>query len=61
MGYFSFKYDSTVVIYERKIFIRLATGHSPHNLVTVGYRCTFVSKRIRKLINIFKRVLGIAY
>ena len=26
MGYFPVKYDSRVVIYERKLFIRLATG-----------------------------------
>ena len=26
MGYFPFRYDSRVVIYERKMFIRLATG-----------------------------------
>ena len=26
MGYFLFRYDSRVVIYERKMFIRLATG-----------------------------------
>ena len=26
MGYFSVRYDSRVVIYERKMFIRLATG-----------------------------------
>ena len=26
MGYFPVRYDSRVVIYERKIFIRLATG-----------------------------------
>ena len=27
MGYFPVRYDSRVVIYEPKIFIRLATGH----------------------------------
>ena len=26
MGYFQVRYDSRVVIYERKLFIRLATG-----------------------------------
>ena len=26
MGYFQVRYDSRVVIYERKMFIRLATG-----------------------------------
>ena len=26
MGYFPIRYDSRVVIYERKMFIRLATG-----------------------------------
>ena len=26
MGYFPVRYDSRVVIYERKLFIRLATG-----------------------------------
>jgi len=26
MGYFTVRYDSRVVIYERKMFIRLATG-----------------------------------
>ena len=28
MGYFPVRYDSRVIIYERKMFIRLATGHS---------------------------------
>ena len=28
MGYFPVRYDSRVVIYERKMFIRLATGHT---------------------------------
>ena len=28
MGYFPVRYDSRVVIYERKIFIRLATGRA---------------------------------
>ena len=28
MGYFPVRYDSRVVIYERKMFIRLATGTS---------------------------------
>ena len=27
MGYFPVRYDSRVVIYERKMFIRLATGY----------------------------------
>ena len=27
MGHFPVKYDSRVIIYARKIFIRLATGH----------------------------------
>ena len=27
MGYFPVRYDSRVVIYEHKIFTRLATGH----------------------------------
>ena len=27
MGYFPVRYDSRVVIYEHKMFIRLATGH----------------------------------
>ena len=27
MGYFPVKYDSRVVLYERKMFIRLATGY----------------------------------
>ena len=27
MGYFQVRYDSRVVNYERKLFIRLATGH----------------------------------
>ena len=28
MEYFLVRYDSRVVIYERKMFIRLATGHT---------------------------------
>ena len=28
MGYFPVRYDSRVVIYESKMFIRLATGHT---------------------------------
>ena len=31
MGYFPVRYDSRVVIYERKIFIRLATGSNISN------------------------------
>ena len=34
MGYFPVRYDSRVVIYERKMFIRLATGLS--GLVVMG-------------------------
>ena len=30
MGYFPVKYDSRVVIYERKMFIRLATEITPY-------------------------------
>ena len=29
MGYFPVRYDSRVVIYEHKMFIRLATGFDP--------------------------------
>ena len=41
MGYFQVRYDSRVVIYERKLFIRLATGFdAPTNefliLITSG-------------------------
>ena len=32
MGYFPVRYDSRVVIYEHKLFIRLATGHKRRNL-----------------------------
>ena len=28
MGYFEVKYDSRVVNYDRKLFIRLVTGHT---------------------------------
>ena len=28
MGYFQVRYDSRVIIYDRKMFIRLDTGHS---------------------------------
>ena len=31
MGYFPVKYDSRVVIYEHKMFIRLATGNGLAN------------------------------
>ena len=33
MGYFPVRYDSRVVIYEHKMFIRLATGFSNTNYV----------------------------
>ena len=32
MGYFPVRYDSRVVIYERKMFIRLATGFGGKNM-----------------------------
>ena len=31
MGYFQVRYNSRVVIYERKMFIRLTTGHQIQN------------------------------
>ena len=34
MGYFPVRYDSRVIIYERKMFIRLATG------LSIFQRCT---------------------
>ena len=33
MEHFLVMYDSRVVIYERKMFIRLATGHTDLNLI----------------------------
>ena len=32
MGYFPVRYDSRVVIYDRKMFIRLATGIIQNNI-----------------------------
>ena len=37
MGYFLVRYDSRVVIYERKMFIRLATGQSCKGSTIVNY------------------------
>ena len=36
MGYFQVRYDSTVVIYEHKMCIRLATGQSALELAEQG-------------------------
>ena len=36
MGYFPVRYDSRVVIYERKLFIRLATGANSISLNTTA-------------------------
>ena len=36
MGYLSVRYDSRVVIYERKMFIRLAAGSKLMNKVLSG-------------------------
>ena len=38
MGYFPVRYDSRVVIYERKMFIRLATGHYASRVITYDRR-----------------------
>ena len=37
MGYFPVRYDSRVVIYERKMFIRLATGTFGVNTLRVQH------------------------
>ena len=37
MGYFPVRYDSRVVIYELKMFIRLATGSSLNGFDSVVY------------------------
>ena len=36
MGYFSVRYDSRVVIYERKMFIRLATENYKSHFYGLG-------------------------
>ena len=40
MGYFPVKYDSRIVIYERKMFIRLATGDLLLPIVTARVSLT---------------------
>ena len=42
MGYFPVRYDSKVVIYERKIFIRLATGHQLYRDTSPYVECSLV-------------------
>ena len=37
MGYFPVRYDSRVVIYDRRGFIRLATGHSVKSSVLTHF------------------------
>ena len=37
MGYFPVRYDSRVLIYERKMFIRLATGPTPINILALKF------------------------
>ena len=42
MEYFQVRYDSRVVIYERKMFIRLATGHTgPHEYQKANFQAFF--------------------
>ena len=36
MGYFQVRYDSRVINYDHKLFIRLATGHDVINNFSVG-------------------------
>ena len=45
MGYFPVRYDSRVVIYERKMFIRLATGHSDYYFVFLYISLQYIRSR----------------
>ena len=40
MGYFQVRYDSRVIIYERKMFIRLATGVGPAKILQNKFYAT---------------------
>jgi len=52
MGYFQVRYDSRVVIYDRRGFIRLATGASSslpktrHNNLAVIYGASSYGKKV---------------
>ena len=50
MGYFPVRYDSRVVIYDRRGFIRLATGLSPKTAANVCRRMNIKegSKRAKR-------------
>ena len=70
MGYFKVRYDSRVIIYERKMFTRLATdmnlvhqshsaeSHFPHQNLAVIFRS--VSQSVSQAVRAIKKVLKIA-
>ena len=50
MGCFQVRYDSRVVIYERKLFIRLATRRRAPTVWSVFNRPGFVKKDAKKAL-----------
>ena len=55
MGYFKVRYDSRVVIYERKMFIRLATGRADIKKIVLNTDVCFDlrSQHCQKLFFVF--------
>ena len=56
MGYFPVRYDSRVVIYEHKMFIRLATGPG---LAAMAGRCRCRRRRngIQRKLNLCEKII----
>ena len=63
MGYFPVRYDARVVIYERKLFIRLATGHTERGLQIHirGILSTFFKKAIMQFYGYFQSLCKLSY
>ena len=51
MLYFQVRYDSRVVIYERKMFIRLATGHNRIKKIYAAYFLYRIKPALRFPLN----------
>ena len=60
MGYFPVRFDSRVVIYECKMFIRLATGYfyKVNNYVVVLPTYTFLSRGRYQIMSLLLCVQG---
>ena len=54
MGYFPVRYDSRVVIYEHKMFIRLATGPG---LAAMAGRCRRRRNGIQRKLNLCEKII----